>query len=339
MSQIYVGCELEYATSCATTFLFQVNVSQTEHQKIVSESLSLNRPNRAQGLELGLQHNRAQRCFVQSGSLVVHYEATVDLTAEVDFANDLVEQNYLEIPADALPYLNPSRYCESDLLGNFALSQFGAMPHGLVRVRTICDWVFNNLTYVSDSTDSQTTAQDVFVQRQGVCRDYAHLSIALCRALGIPARYVCGYAVNLSKHSWETVGICLMQLEWLRLAASFGSLRVTMPQMSHSQRSLAQHSLYPRKCGQIGRKVPSHPGHCPIKPLSQQFREASCLFDPGSTPIAIAVGVMNFGKCYLAIPTPLVPQGVPPISKPIFCRRRNAAHLAATTLQDDENVE
>lgn len=197
MSQINVGCELEYTTSCPTTFLFQVNVSQTDRQKTVTESLTLNPPNMAKGLELGLQHNRAQRCFVQSGNLVVHYEATVELAAEIDFANELFEQDYLELPADALPYLNPSRYCESDLLGDFALREFGQTPHGLVRVRSICDWVFNNLTYVLGSTDSRTTAKDVFEQRQGVCRDYAHLSIALCRAIGIPARYVCGYATNL----------------------------------------------------------------------------------------------------------------------------------------------
>ena len=197
MIQIIVGCELEYTTHSATTFLFQVNVSQTDRQKTVAESLSINRPNVAEALTLGLQQNRAQRCFVPSGSLIVHYQATVELTAEVDFANELFEQKYIELPADTLPYLNPSRYCESDLLGNFAQREFGMTKQGLVRVRSICDWVFNNISYVSGSTDSQTTAQDVFVQRQGVCRDYAHLSIALCRAIGIPARYVCGYAVNL----------------------------------------------------------------------------------------------------------------------------------------------
>ena len=165
MGQINVGCELEYAISSPTTFLLQVNVSQTGCQKTVAESLTMNQPNRAEALQLGLQHNRAQRCFVQSGSLVVYYGATVELAAEMDFANELFEQNYLQLPPEALPYLNPSRYCESDLLGNFAFREFGQTPHGLVRVRSICDWVFNNLTYVSGSTGSQTTAQDVFVLR------------------------------------------------------------------------------------------------------------------------------------------------------------------------------
>lgn len=197
MNQINVGCELEYATTAPTTFLFQVNVSQTEHQKTVCECLNVNPAIMVEGLEIGLQRNRAQRCFVQWGEIVLHYEATVQIEAEVDFANELFEQNYGKLPPDVLPYVNPSRYCESDLLGNFAMREFGKLPQGLFRVRSVCDWVFNNLSYVFGSTDSQTTAQDVFVQRQGVCRDFAHLSIAMCRGLGIPARYVCGYAVNL----------------------------------------------------------------------------------------------------------------------------------------------
>ena len=95
LSQINVGCELEYATTSPTTFLFQVNVSQTDHQKTITESLSINGPNMAEALNLGLQQNRAQRCFVQSGSLIIHYEATVELTAAIDFANELFEQQYI----------------------------------------------------------------------------------------------------------------------------------------------------------------------------------------------------------------------------------------------------
>ena len=197
MNQINVGCELEYLIASPTSFLFQVNVAQTGRQATISENLSISTGVFAERLYVGLQSNIAQRCFVQPGSFRLHYEATVDLTPDVDYANELYEKDFIELPFDVLPYLNPSRYCESDLLGNFAVSKFGQVPRGLGRVRSICDWVFSNLSYVSGSTDSQTTAQDVFVQRQGVCRDYAHLSIALCRALGIPARYVCGYAINL----------------------------------------------------------------------------------------------------------------------------------------------
>jgi transglutaminase-like putative cysteine protease len=96
-----------------------------------------------------------------------------------------------------LPYLNPSRYCESDRLTHFALRMFGNDEPGFSRVTAICDWINNNLDYQPGSTGESTSACDILIQRVGVCRDYAHLAIALCRALCIPARYISGYAVAL----------------------------------------------------------------------------------------------------------------------------------------------
>lgn len=231
MSQIYVGCELEYVTASPTSFLFQVNAAQTNRQSTISESLSVSPGIAVAALTLGLQGNMAQRCFVQPGSFRLHYEATVQLTPEVGFANELQERHFTDLPYDVLPYLNPSRYCESDLLGNFAIKQFGQSPSGLVRVRSICDWVFNNLTYVSGATDSQSTARDVFVQRQGVCRDYAHLAIAICRGLGIPARYICGYAVNLQPADFHGFFEAYLGEDWYlfdatRMALEGGMVRI-----------------------------------------------------------------------------------------------------------------
>jgi len=79
----------------------------------------------------------------------------------------------------------------------FVNRTFGTLSPGFERVTGICNWIYDHLTYLAGSTDSSTTAVDVLVQAAGVCRDYAHLGIALCRALGIPARYVSGYAVGL----------------------------------------------------------------------------------------------------------------------------------------------
>jgi transglutaminase-like putative cysteine protease len=231
LNQINVGCELEYATASPTSFLFQVNAAQTNRQSTINENLSITQGINVASLEIGLQGNKAQRCFVQPGSFSLHYEATVQLSPELGFANELNERHYNELPSEVLPYLNPSRYCESDLLGNFAFKQFSQSPLGLVRVRSICDWVFNNLSYVSGTTDSQTTAQDVFVQRQGVCRDYAHLSIALCRGLGIPARYVCGYAVNLQPADFHGFFEAYLGQDWYlfdatRMAIEGGLVRI-----------------------------------------------------------------------------------------------------------------
>ena len=107
------------------------------------------------------------------------------------------ELPFAEVPAEALPYLYPSRYCPSDMLGRFAYKTFGDMAPGVTRVTAVCNWIYEHLDYVPGSSDSSTTALDVLTQAAGVCRDYAHLGITICRALGIPARYVSGYAVDL----------------------------------------------------------------------------------------------------------------------------------------------
>jgi len=235
MSQIHVGCELVYATTGQTSFLFNVNVSQTDCQMVVSENLTITPAIFAERMEIGFERRISQRCVVPSGGITLRYDATVELSAEVDFGSTLAENPYREIPAEVLPYVNPSRYCESDLLGNFSMREFGSYPQGFLRVKSICDWTYNNLAYVSGSTDSQTTARDVFVQRQGVCRDFAHLAIALCRGLGIPARYVCGYAAELQPPDFHGFFEAYLGERWYlfdptRLAPVSGFVRIATGQ-------------------------------------------------------------------------------------------------------------
>jgi transglutaminase-like putative cysteine protease len=97
-----------------------------------------------------------------------------------------------DLPDDALQFTLASRYCQSDLLAGPAWDLFGAVPSGWRRVQAVCNWIHQNVTYGTGS-DSTTSALDVYNARTGVCRDFAHLGVALCRALSIPARYVFGY--------------------------------------------------------------------------------------------------------------------------------------------------
>jgi transglutaminase-like putative cysteine protease len=91
-----------------------------------------------------------------------------------------------------LPYIYPSRYCQSDRLHRLAVKEFGHLWHGYSRVQAIRDWVLNRVTFRSNSSTGNTTAVDTLVEEVGVCRDFAHLMIALCRAVNIPARFVTG---------------------------------------------------------------------------------------------------------------------------------------------------
>jgi len=125
--------------------------------------------------------------------LRVDYRAQVALGSQPATA-PAAEWPIGRLPDAVLPDLLPTRYCESDRLGTAARQLFGAIEPGLPRVQAICHWLRQNIEYRIGSTQSTTSALDVFTQRAGVCRDFAHLGISFCRALNIPARLVSGYA-------------------------------------------------------------------------------------------------------------------------------------------------
>jgi transglutaminase-like putative cysteine protease len=102
-----------------------------------------------------------------------------------------------QLPSELLRYTLPSRYCDSDKLMDFAWAQFGQIPHGLLRVQAICDWVHDNIEYRFASGRPDLSASEVIGRRYGVCRDFAHAAIALCRAFNLPARYVTGHLPDI----------------------------------------------------------------------------------------------------------------------------------------------
>lgn len=197
MNTVHVGCQLNYFVKSPSIFLLNCSVSKNSHQIVTSESLEILPFAPVEECEVGPLGNRVVRLNAPPGELQIRYAATVGLQTDSVDSNDLSETGYEKLPGDILSYLNPSRYCESDKLYRFANDEFGHLVPGYSRVTAICNWTFEQLTYVPGSTNSSTTACDVLLQRAGVCRDYAHVAISLCRALGIPARYVSGYAVNL----------------------------------------------------------------------------------------------------------------------------------------------
>ncbi len=197
MSTINVGCDLTYTVTQPTSFLFNLAAARTKLQIISSETLQLSPNIPYQTSCLGMEDNQIYRLFVEPCELQLQYRATVQLLPEDYNTSGTIETDYSQLPDEVLPYLNPSRYCESDRLTHFAMRTFGNAKLGFCRVTDICDWINTNLDYQAGSSGQSTSACDVLIQRVGVCRDYAHLAIALCRALCIPARYISGYAVAL----------------------------------------------------------------------------------------------------------------------------------------------
>lgn len=197
MTQFNVGSDLTYEVRQTTVFLFQIAVARTIRQQVLSEALDFSPGLNAEWCEVGLDGNQLHRVVVEPGELKISYRAKVEVMADIERSTEVSETMISQMPPDVLTYLNPSRYCESDRLSRFAFEEFGRLPMGFARVQAICDWVNDHLDYTPGSTTSTTTSADVLLQRTGVCRDYAHLAITLCRGLGIPARYVAGYAVDL----------------------------------------------------------------------------------------------------------------------------------------------
>ncbi|MGN5351953.1 transglutaminase-like domain-containing protein [Ralstonia sp. 22086] len=170
-------------------FIFNFHAAQTARQTIVAESLQLTPavPTTLQ-TEPGLL-NRHLRVQAPRGHLAINYVATVDMHHLLTPPQSLFEVRVADLPLDVIPFLAPSRYCESDRLMAFARREFGGYQRGYALVLAIRDWVCRYVEFIPLSTSEQTSAVSTLVDRHGVCRDYAHLMIALCRALSIPARF------------------------------------------------------------------------------------------------------------------------------------------------------
>lgn len=188
-----VDCTLHYELDDTCHFIFQIEVIDLPDQRIVEERLTLNPAVEMRSFIHEPTGNRLTRGDVPAGVLSVRYEATVDVIPPTYAIDQLNESTVSQIPSEFVHLLAPTRYCESDLLASAAQKMFGNVAQGWARVDAIRAWIHDNVEYVVGSSDTTTTARDVFVQRKGVCRDFAHLGITFCRALNIPARFVVGY--------------------------------------------------------------------------------------------------------------------------------------------------
>lgn len=173
-------------------FIFNIHAAQTPHQRVVLEALTISQPLLGKLYTDPVAHTRFLRLKANAGPLTVSYAATVDLDHFTIEPTQMGEVPVADLPGHVLPYIYPSRYCQSDRLGRLALQEFGSLWHGYSRVQAICDWVTRHVSFQSNSSNSNTTAVDTLVDKVGVCRDFAHLMIALCRALNIPARFATG---------------------------------------------------------------------------------------------------------------------------------------------------
>jgi len=173
-------------------FIFNIHAAPTPCQTLLSEYLSISQPLPYSIESDGVSHNRLLRLRAEPGWLTINYQAEVDIAHYIDQPEYIGEVPIGQLPLEVLPYLYPSRYCESDKLQWLANQQFGHLPPGYQRVEAIRAWVNARTRYLSSISNFSTSAVDTLHQQAGVCRDFAHLMIALCRALNSPARFCSG---------------------------------------------------------------------------------------------------------------------------------------------------
>jgi transglutaminase-like putative cysteine protease len=193
MIRLRLALELDYEIAeHGCDFIFNVHAAHTERQHVIEEGLTLSQDVRPRVETDPATRNRYLRVKASPGPLKLAYGATIDLSHHTAEPANIGEVPVARLPAQVLSYLYPSRYCQSDRLHKFAMREFGQQWQGYSRVQAIRDWVLTHTTFSSNTSNSNTSAIDTLLETVGVCRDFAHLMIALCRAINIPARFTTG---------------------------------------------------------------------------------------------------------------------------------------------------
>lgn len=207
---VRVGCSLRYISTWPVHAIVMVAVHADGASRIVEEDIVVD-PAVDLRAYADLYGNRCWRLTLPEGSMRIVYDALVEVSGKEDSAlPDAPQTPVDDLPDEVLVYTLPSRHCQSDRLGDMAWELFGSVPAGWARVQAVCDWLHTNISYRTGST-ATTSAVEALEARAGVCRDFAHLGVVFCRALNIPARYVCGYLpdvgiippdVPMDFHAW-----------------------------------------------------------------------------------------------------------------------------------------
>ncbi|AGY56315.1 transglutaminase domain-containing protein [Gloeobacter kilaueensis] len=212
--QLDVGCTLNYRCAQPATLLLTIRPHDGDGQRVIEESFQSDPPLNQEAF-VDSFGNRTVRLLAPEGLLRISYRASVVLTPFVYDAQSLPRQcEPSELPPPIIPFVFPSRYCQSDRLVRLAGHITAATEPGYARVEAICDWVHDNVEYCYGTSDAHTSAADTVSERVGVCRDFAHLGIALCRAAGIPARFVAGYALKLDPPDFHAYFEAYLDGQW-----------------------------------------------------------------------------------------------------------------------------
>ena len=227
--KLSIEAELVYNFVDNTQVIANLEASRTSDQSILSESLLIS-PSVGFISDTTTYGDRSIRASL-SGDVTIQYCALVENNLRQLLPQFGSQHVWSELPSEVLSFLLPSRFCPSDKFMRFAQRKFSSAGDGVARVMAILEWIHRNVDYVTGVSDAETTAEETFVDRAGVCRDFTHLGITLARALGIPARAVSAYALQLDPPDFHAIfEVYIANSWWLidptRLAPIEGIVRI-----------------------------------------------------------------------------------------------------------------
>lgn len=229
--RLRIEATLDYWFQQPADVLLAVEVAMMADQVIVEDMLSISGVGPL--TPIPGEESLGRRTWMRAeGNFLATYGCTVDVERQPCQLKGLHAAPRAEVPALVVPYMWPSRYCEADKFEMFVRREFGDKAGG-EQILAIADWIHAHVDYIPGTSDANTTAADTFVQRQGVCRDFAHLMVTLSRAAGIPARMVSAYAWQLEPQDFHAVAEVWLDGAWhlvdaTKLAPTEGLVRIAV---------------------------------------------------------------------------------------------------------------
>ncbi|WP_068111430.1 transglutaminase-like domain-containing protein [Tropicimonas marinistellae] len=198
--RLRLGCRLRYKLFAPTPMILMLNVHYSRAGDLLRRDLLTTDPQVSVSAYPDSFGNWCSRLVAPKGTFTISTDGIVSDMGQPDPSNPTAEQHTVDaLPPEAITFLLPSRYCETDILSDFAWKKFGATPLGWARVKAVCDFVHTHVRFGYEYSRATRTAAETLVERAGVCRDFTHLAIALCRCLNIPARYCTGYVSDIGQ--------------------------------------------------------------------------------------------------------------------------------------------
>ena len=235
---VRVGCRMVYEAKQPTAGLFLFKPRRDENRRVSRERF-LVRPG-IEGTEYQDEHdNIVYRATLPVGATTIEHDSLVTVSPlpdNQDLSPQIVPLSH--VPRGCLRYTMPSRYCDSDNVGEMANDLFAKVNPGIERVQAICDWVHNNVEYRYGSGAPNLSASQILERRYGVCRDFAHVAITFCRVFDLPARYVTGHLPDIGRidhgsrmdfHAYFEVFLG----EWFTFDARFNTPRIGRIKVAH----------------------------------------------------------------------------------------------------------